>query len=541
MCDDQQLTLQQILSRLDRPVREFYRRYLPPRYRAQDLRLETRDELIGLAKRIGVKNPSTIDQEELLSAILKQLLTLDAADCASAFWIHLYQYLDDVTEWSKEPSRMDVIKELNQVAAYLLDNLDVQAGQPLNPRKLNGRGRLTPRACRQLAHRTSESLAVMAPDRGTEQQDQTQLSEFRMVGWNGAENDVHRMKRAFTAAARNPSIKMHGLKQLYDRLNPETARRLTAASNGFEEPVPIAPFVAAMDRAAKENLALCLKLVARDLETAFGLWNRTTDPRRHRPVTGFEKPAPLYQFVIALLEQGWPCFRAAVHENERLMEGDTDTDCFEKVFSKLVAEIVRYTPRLFQESRLRDDFDPLVGINAAIIFKDADPPARSDHAAWQLWAAEVAGRVASRIAKAREQIIILRDYAETTRRLGDELFVRAHTDPSFGSDADYFNTQAKNEMIAWRSECERQYRHGIFYLEDRKNSFYDKDRKRKEDDYFELKELGVDLWRHEYPRRHQGGPRFADVSVEKTRAILERLHSGPVREQLARILSRLQN
>ncbi|MFN4923530.1 Rho termination factor N-terminal domain-containing protein [Bradyrhizobium sp.] len=549
MCDDQQLTLQQVLSRLDRPVREFYRRHLPPRNRAQDLRLKSRDELVWLAMGIGVENPSTMDQEELLAVILKRFSTLEkdlivksAADCASTFWVHLYDYLDDVAEWSKEPSRMDVIKELNQVAAYLLDNLEVQADQPLNPRKLDGLERLTTRACKELVHRTSDALAVMAPDRGTEQQDQTQLSQFRMFGWNSAENDVHRMKRAFTAAARDPSINMHGLKQLYDRLHPETSQRLTVASNGFEEPVPIAPFVTTMDRAARENLALCLKLAARDLETAFGLWNRTTDPRRHKPVTDFEKPAPLYQFVMALLEQGWPCFRAAVNENERLMEGDTDTDCFEKVFSKLVAEIVRYAPRLFQEGCRRDDFDPLVGINAAIIFKDADPPARSDRAAWQVWAVDVAGRLATRIARAREQIVILRDYAETTRRLSDELFVRARRDGSLGSDGHYFNAQAKNEIIAWCRECERQYRHGIFYLEDRKNSFYDQDRKRKEDDYFEVKLLGVDLWRHEYPRRHQGGSRFADVPVEKTRAILERLHSaGPIREQLARILSRLEN
>lgn len=228
------------------------------------------------------------------------------------------------------------------------------------------------------------------------------------------------------------------------------------------------------------------------------------------------------------------------------MEGDSETNCFEKRFSRLVSEIVRYTPRLFQERHQRDDLDPFVGIKAAVIHKDRDPPARSDRAAWQVWAADVAGRFATKIAKAREQIVILRDYAETTLRLKEQLDTCARTDERIEKHRDYFNAHAKNEIYACLRECERQYRHGIFYNEDRKNSFYKKDREKKErrndDDYFEVEQLGVNLLRHKYARRHQAGPRFADVPVEKTKAIFDALHpAGPIRRRLGRILSRLGN
>lgn len=511
MChDDPNLTPQEILQRLNRKVSRFYNDHLHPQNRAPR-----------------------------------------ALNCTDAFQIHLMDFLDGVMEWSEdlpqlpqnrrgegyaqtEPSknRLHLIKELEQFAAFLSQNLERRPNRPLNRTRLAGRQLLSVYACRELAHRASGTLAVMAPALSREHQGRPSLSEFRMFGWNSEENGVHRMKRAFTAAARDPSIGMHGLRPLHDRLGRETTRRLILVSGRLQRHVPIAPFVAGMDDAAMENLALSCLLAARDLKTAFSLWDRNRDPQLNKTVADFEKPAPLYRFISGLLEQGWPCFSVATvrEEDERLMAGDSETDSFEKQFAELVSQIVECAPRLAQALYRRDDFDPLIGIDAGAIFKHEKPPRRGDRAAWQRWAPDAAGHFAVRVAKAREQIVILRDYAETTRRLNERLAERARADQRLEGAREYFNTHAAVEIYAWLRECERQYRHGVFYTQDAKRG----------GDYLEVKRLGVELLRHEYPRRYQAGPRFADVPAEGTGAIFESLHpAGVVRGEIRRILSRL--
>jgi hypothetical protein len=505
MCDDPNLTAQQILQRLNDTVSRFYRENKAQRSEAASF----------------------------------------------AFEINLIEFLEGVTEWGEDlpqlpphrrgegntqtlPSknRLHVIKELEQVSAFLLDNADRPPNQPLNLIKLEGRQLLSSYACRELVHRGFGALAIVSPVRSWKRRGRLGLSETRMSGWNSEENGVHRIKRAFTAAARDRSIKMHGLKQLHDRLDRPTFRRLVAASGRFHLHVRIVPFVARMDRAAMEGLALSLQLAARDMKTAFGLWERNRDPQLNKTVTDFEKPAPLYQFVMALLEQGWPCFGVADVEDERLMAGDSETGSFEKRFAELISQIVECTPRLARELYRCNDFDPLVGIDAGYILKKEGAPPRGDRRAWQSWAAGAARHFAARIVKAREQIVILRDYAETTRRLNEDLAARALLDNRLKRDRDCFNRHGKVAIYAWLRECDRQYRHGIFYPRDRNRG----------EDYFEVSRLKVNLLRDEYPRRHQAGPRFADVPVRKTKAILHSLDSTrAIRWRLGRILSRLEN
>ena len=505
MCDDPNLTAQQILQRLNDKVSRFYREN-------------------------QAQHPEA---------------------CAFAFEINLMDFFEGVAAWGEdlpqlpphrrgegntqpEPSknRLHTIKELEQVSAFLVDNLKRRPNQPLKLGKLDGRQLLSVYACRELVHRAFGTLAIIAPVRSLKRRGRLGLSETRVFGWNSEEDSVHRMKRSFTAGVSDRSIKIHGLKQLYDRLHHETAQRLVATSGRLQMHVPIAPFVARMDRAAIENLAVSSQLAARDLKTAFGLWDRKKDPQRNKTVSDFEEPAPLYQFVMALLEQGWPCFGVANIEDQRLMAGNSETDSFESGFSDLVSQIVKCTPRLARELYRRNDFDPLVGIDAAAILKHEAPPARRDWIAWQIWAPDAAAKFAARVVKAREQIVILRDYAETLRRLNEDLAARARVDLKLRSDRDYFNTHGKIQVYAWLSECQRQYRHGIFYPQDRERGH----------DYFEVRRLKVEILRHDYPRRHQAGPRFADVPVEKTNAVIESLHpAGPIRRRLGRILSRLEN
>jgi len=497
--------------------------------------------------------------------------------CAATFEANLFDFFSGVMEWNKdlpqlppdqrgkgktqpEPSqnRMHDIKELEQVADFLLDNLERVPGEPLNPTKLDGRELLSVYASRELVHRTFGTLAIMTPARDLEQDARLELSETRMFGWNSEDNDVHRMKRAFTAAASDP-IGLTGMVQAHNLLLRETAEQLAMASDEFRIDMPIALFVAPMDRTTMANLARCCQLAARDLQIAFGLWDRQYDPRRHLTVTDFERPAPLYQFIMALLEQGWPCFGVANIEDQRLMAGDSETNSFEKRFSALVSLIVTCTPRLVQQLYQRNDFDPLVGIDANAILKDARPPARRDRIDWQVFAQDAAETLTARIVKMREQIVILRDYAETMRRLNEDLAERAHTEKELESerdcaettrrlkedlagqsdtkadvegDRDFFNEHGVAEVYAWLTECQRQYRHGIFYPSDRKRGC----------DYSEVRRLKVGLLRHEYPRRHQAGPRFADVPVERTKAVIDSLHPpGPIRQRLGEILSRLEN
>jgi hypothetical protein len=325
---------------------------------------------------------------------------------------------------------------------------------------------------------------------------------------------------------------MHGLKQLHDRLDHQTLRRLAAASGRFHLHVRIVPFVTRMDRVAKESLALSLQLAARDLKLAFGLWDRNRDPQLTKTVTDFEKPAPLYQFVMALLEQGWPCFGVTDVEDQRLMAGDPKTGSFEKRFAELISRIIECTPRLARELHQCNDFDPLIGIDAGYILKKEGAPPRSDRLAWQSWAPRVVGQFAVRIVKAREQIVILRDYAETIRRLNDELAFRARIDRGLERDRGYFNIYGQIDIYAWLRECERQYRHGIFYSRDRDRG----------QDYVEVSRLKVELLRDAYPRRHQAGPRFADVPMRKTKAILDSLHrEDAIQRRLGGILVRLEH
>jgi hypothetical protein len=470
--------------------------------------------------------------------------------CAFAFEINLMDFFEGVAAWGEdlpqlpphrrgegntqpEPSknRLHTIKELEQVSAFLLENLERRPNQPLKLTKLEGRQCLSVYACRELVHRAFGTLAIMTPARDLEQGARLELSETRMFGWNSEENDVHRMKRAFTAAASDP-IELTGMVQAHNLLLRETAEQLAMASDEFRIDIPIALFVATMDRSAMANLARGCQLAARDLQIAFGLWDRKKDPQRNKTVTDFERPAPLYQFAMALLEQGWPCFGVASTENQRLMAGDFGADSFERRFSVLVSQIVECTPRLARELYQRNDFDPLVGIDAATILKHERPPARSDLIAWQIWAARAARHFAARIVKAREQIIVLRDYAETTRRLNEDLAARARIDKKLRRDRNFFNKHGVAEIYAWLRECQRQYRQGIFYPSDRK----------RDHDYFEVLRLNVDLLRHDYPQRHQAGPRFADVPVEKTKAIIDSLHPAEtIRRRLGRILSRLEN
>ena len=469
--------------------------------------------------------------------------------CASAFEASLFDFFSGVMEWNQDlpqlppelrgkgrtqpaPSknRMHDIRELEQVARFLFDNLEREPGEPLNPEKLEGRELLSVYSSRELVHRAFGTLAIMTPARDLEQDVRLKLSETRMFGWNSEENDVHRMKRAFTAAAPDP-VGLTGMMQAHNLLLRETAEQLAVASDEFRIDIPITPLVATMDRTAMANLARCCQLAARDLQIAFGLWDRQHDPRRHLTVTDFEQPAPLYQFIMALLEQGWPCFGVADIEDQRLMAGDSETNSFEHRFSALVSQIVTCTPRLVQLLYQRNDFDPLVGIDANAILKDVCPPARRDRIDWQVFAQDAAQTLTARVVKMREQIVILRDYAETIRRLNEGLAERARTETDLESDRDFFNEHGVAGVYAWLTECERQYRHGIFYPPDRKRGY----------DYIEVKRLKVGLLRHKYKPKYQAGPRFAAVPVRKTKAIIDSLHPpGPIRQKLGEILSRLE-
>jgi hypothetical protein len=448
--------------------------------------------------------------------------------------LHVHQRGEGTTQTAPSQNRLHVIKELEQLGAFLLENLERRPRQALKRSQLEGRYLLSVYACREFVRRSFGTLAVISPMRGLKRRGRLTLPEAHMLGWNSAANDVHRLKRSYAAASLDGSIKAYRTRQAYDRLYQETADRLLMASDVWQRHVPIMPLVMPMDRAAIANLALSSLLAARDLKTAFGLWDRQRDPQRGQTLTDFERPAPLYQFIMALLEQGWPCLSVPPDERQRLMAGERDHNSFEGRLSELVARVVEYMPQLARDLRQRNDFDPLVGIDARSIVKAESPPRRADRIEWEMLAPTAARRIAARIVKHREQIVILRDYAETLHRLNLNLAARAQKDDELKGDRDFFNERAVAATFLWVRECERQYQDGVFYPSD----------KRFGRDYLDVRRLNIDLLRSTYPTRQcqVAGPRFADVKSEDVQAVLDVHQSGVrVRRRLGRILSEMDS
>jgi hypothetical protein len=279
------------------------------------------------------------------------------------------------------------------------------------------------------------------------------------------------------------------------------------------------------------NLAESALFAARDLKVTYGLWDRRKDPQKNQTVTDFERPAPICQFFMRLLGQGWEFLDVPPDERKRLMAGNTEANSFEKAFAKLVAEIIKYAPQLAHQRYRANHFDPLVGVDARSVLKNENPPSVKNKGAWLRLAPTAARLISARIVKHREQIVILRDHAETLRHWNDILASQARTEPKLIIDRDFFNRYGPVEFNKWVRECERQYDHGVFDPRDLRNGR----------DYVKVERLGVDTLRRVYKTAHRASPRFADVTGTQMKKVLDVLHSDKkIQRRIGRILPRFK-
>lgn len=415
--------------------------------------------------------------------------------------------------------RKDVVPELHQLGDFLDANLKLARAKRFKITLLRGRRRLSVWACKELLGGARRPLRV--PRR--------RLGRRRSRRDLNA-RDIRLIRRAFAAAAKDASIKSYSLIVAKPaRLLPSTAKRLSDVSDGFVSTVPIVDFVQTLDKEALRNLAKRARLAALELQSAAQLWKR--DSQLNRTVTDLDLPAPIYRWMTTTLEIGWKTMTVPPEERQRLMARDKSSNPFEKRFSKFIAAAMKLMPKFARVRYEVSDFDPLVGTDAAWVIKRKRTAGSRSRDARRSLAPKVAADFAMRIARYREQIVILGDLAETLNRWSDKLTIEARSNPDnpkLINERDYFQEFARNSVSVWRKDCEDQYRRGIFYSADAK----DRGNNRL------VENLDVDMLRSPY-LLGRGASRFADIDGWRMQKFLDRQHSGTqVRSRLEEILKR---
>lgn len=440
-----------------------------------------------------------------------------------------------------EPSqdRSRILTELKDLA----DILDSVVKRRLSGKAKHGRPRartkISSDACEAILGPSSVRKGLFAPlrEQTSEKSPDNNFKEAQIWGHDDWRTDAILTKRASAQMARDPTIAGYGLAAVQRRLFPVTARRLLVASNRFRQDVPILAFVDAMDPASIRNLAENARQAERELRVAFGIEHLDKNVQPNHTMTDFGKPAPLYRFISAALEAGWRfngqeslMFEPiCVHDRERLLVGASGRE-FEAALVKLIKRAMEWTKQIAPEFFGMENVDLFVGIDVLEILNNK-ALTREDNDLEQEVPSAIS-RIALRIVRLREQIIVLRDHAATLWHWHELICARAETDATSLDDAEFLLRNAFYKVSEWARECEHHYYEGVFYATDR--------RRRASGTPVKVNALSVELLRRQYTQSDLGGPRWADVTAKQMGSLLGCLYNedDPVFVRLSAIFEK---
>ncbi|AHY55118.1 hypothetical protein [Bradyrhizobium japonicum] len=434
-------------------------------------------------------------------------------------------------EPSQERSR--ILTELRDVAD-ILDSIAKQRGPGKTKRgRPRQRTEVSKSACEAILGPSSVRKALFAPlcERGSRTVVDGEFKQAVIWGHDDSPLDTILIKRASAQMARDSSITGYGLSAVARRLFPETARRLLESSNGLRRDVPIEALVEAMDTASITNLAENARAAERELRLEFGTEHLDKDVQPNHTITDFRNPAPFYRFVCAALEAGWLFEtrhkRLSLHDRERLLEEPTGRK-FEAALIRLLKRAIEWTKQIGAEFYEMDNVELFVGIDILEILNDKALTREDDDLEQEVPSA--VSRIALRIVRLRERIVVLRDHAATMERWCDLIRERAKTESRLLDDAIFLKTHGFYRMSETAQECEHQYYEGVFYAPDW--------RRRTSGTPSRVSALSVELLRKSYPTNEFGGTRWADVTVKGMKNLLDCLYDkdDPILARITAIL-----
>jgi len=433
---------------------------------------------------------------------------------------------------SQERSRL--LTELKDVA----DILDSMAKQRSTGKAKRGRPRqrteISKDACAAILGPSSVRKALFAPLRecGSQMLADANFKEALILGHDDSSIDTMLIKRASVQIARDPSIAGFGLAAVARQLFPGTAQLLLERSNKCSKDVTIESLLEAMDAASISNLAENARAAEKELRVEFGIEHLDKDVQPNRTVSDFRSPAPFYKFVCAALEAGWLFDTRdrwlSPHDRERLLV-KADGREFEAALVQLLRRAIEWTKQIAPEFGM-DDFDPFIGVDVLEILNDKLLTREDDDI--ELEVPNAISRIAHRVVRLRERIIVLRDHAATIERWCDLIRERAETQTNLVDDAIFLKTHAFYRISETAQECEHQYYEGVFYATDL--------RRRATGTPTKTSALTIDLLRKSYSTCESGGTRWADVTVEHLECLLDCLYDkgDPVLLRIVAILER---
>ncbi len=288
-----------------------------------------------------------------------------------------------------------------------------------------------------------------------------------------------------------------------------------------------------MDPASITNLAENARAAEKELRVEFGTEYLDKNVQPNHTTTDFRSPAPFYGFVCAALEAGWLFDtrgkRLSFHDRERLL-GESKGREFETALVQLLRRAIEWTKQIASEFFGMDSLDLFAGIDVLEILNNKALTREDDDLEQEV--PNAVSRIALRIVRLRERIVVLRDHAATIERWCDLIRERAKTEPRLLDDAIFLKTHGFYGVSKSAQECEHQYYEGVFYAPDW--------RRRASGTPSKVSALSVELLRKSYPTNEFGGTRWADVTVKEMEDLLDCLYDkdDPVLLRIRAILEK---
>lgn len=456
----------------------------------------------------------------------KQIAVSEAKNASDRSFQAIEVYIADLSAWvaeqpsphskdkgkgrpQTEPSqkRIHVIAELEQFANFCEENSDRQPGQTWRRTPLKGRRFLSRYAVSALIGDRLLGCAFVSPIIPADEK-HLQQKETLPWGHDADGKDAGLLKRAIGTLSDQERPSLLRIVRRDQALNVESREFLQSASGNYSQHIKIDDLLKFLTPDLISSFEAQSRSAAAALRIVFDIPDSMRSDGRTRTIAEFISPAPIYSLIKRLISSYWPS-ALEVTQNQRLFHGEATRLALEDSFGRFCIKAVDFAMDRINQA----GFDPFAGIKASEIIDDYDVTVKDEE--WPQYRDDIVKRIANRIIRHREQVIILNDFAETARRL-TEKFGEA-VSPGYSDLLEEFNSYGFYKLLDWAREAQTQYDEGIFYKFDRL--------RKERGDPKDIRLMSVEILQRGYAVGGVDGPaRYADVGAAELKQILDVLH-----------------